>query len=50
MRLEQRIARLSEELMEAEETEKLLAELGEAQQIFETAGGYTFRTHEPNPP
>jgi ATP-binding cassette, subfamily F, member 3 len=44
MRLEQRIARLSEELTEAEETEKLLAELGEAQQMFETAGGYTFRT------
>jgi ATP-binding cassette subfamily F protein 3 len=43
IRLEQRIARLSEELVEAEETENLLAELGEAQQGFETAGGYTFR-------
>ena len=44
IRLEQRIARLSEELAEAEETESLLAELGEAQQGFETAGGYTFRS------
>ncbi len=44
IRLEQRIARLSEELAEAEETENLLAELGEAQQGFETAGGYTFRS------
>ena len=43
MRLEQWIARLSEELAEAEETENLLAELGEAQQKFETAGGYTFK-------
>ena len=43
--LEQRIARLSEGLGQAggEEMEKLLAELGEAQQRFEAAGGYGFR-------
>jgi ATP-binding cassette subfamily F protein 3 len=43
--LEQRIARLSERLGQAggEEMEKLLAELGEAQQRFEAAGGYGFR-------
>jgi ATP-binding cassette subfamily F protein 3 len=43
--LEQRIARLSERLGQAggEEMEKLLAELGEAQQRFEAAGGYGYR-------
>jgi ATP-binding cassette subfamily F protein 3 len=43
--LERRIARLSERLGHAggEEMEKLLAELGEAQQRFEGAGGYGFR-------
>jgi ATP-binding cassette subfamily F protein 3 len=45
MLLEQRIARLAEKLGQAggEEMEKLLAELGEAQQRFEAAGGYGFR-------
>ena len=43
--LEQRIAHLSERLGQAggEETETLLAELGEVQQRFEAAGGYGFR-------
>ena len=46
IQLEQRIAHLSEELggeNDGEETERLLAELGEAQQRFESAGGYGFR-------
>jgi ATP-binding cassette subfamily F protein 3 len=46
IRLEQHIARLSEKLAnenDDEETEVLLAELGEAQQSFEAAGGYGFR-------
>jgi ATP-binding cassette subfamily F protein 3 len=43
--LEQRMAGLSERLGKAggEETEGLLAELGEAQLEFEAAGGYSFR-------
>jgi ATP-binding cassette subfamily F protein 3 len=46
IQLEQCIARLSEELgreNDGGETERLLAELGEAQQRFEAAGGYGFR-------
>ena len=44
IRLEQRMARLSERLGEdGEETERLLAQLGDAQQRFENAGGYGFR-------
>ena len=46
IRLEQRIDHLGAELAEQrtqESTEKLLSELGEAQQSFEAAGGYGFR-------
>jgi ATP-binding cassette subfamily F protein 3 len=45
IQLEQRMAYLSENLGQAgdEETERLLAELGEAQQRFEATGGYGFR-------
>ncbi len=45
IRLEERIARISEDLGRergSEDTERLLAELGEAQQRFEAAGGYGF--------
>jgi ATP-binding cassette subfamily F protein 3 len=46
IRLEQRIDHLGAELAEQrtqESTDKLLSELGEAQQSFEVAGGYGFR-------
>jgi ATP-binding cassette subfamily F protein 3 len=48
IRLEQRIDHLSEELAEQstqERMDKILSELGQAQQSFEAAGGYGFRAH-----